>query len=343
VTTTPDEPGSTSAEQQALEAAEDVVEDVAQTELEPQDVAAMDRLDSPRRLLLVHAHPDDETIVNGATMARYAAAGVHVTLVTCTRGEQGEVIPDDLRHLEGDGAGLAERRTAELAAAMEALGVADHRFLGGDAGVAWHDSGMAWAPDGRAVAAPETADGAFALADVDDAAGHLVRVLREVRPQVVVTYEPGGGYGHPDHVQAHRVAVRAVELAAAGDGDGEPWEVAKVYESVLPESEVREALRRTAGANPFSALDPDGPMPTMVVPDDEVTTVVEAGEFVEAKAAALRAHATQVSVEGGFFALSHGVGQPITGTEYYRLARGVAAPDGDRRDGRESDLFAGTA
>jgi N-acetyl-1-D-myo-inositol-2-amino-2-deoxy-alpha-D-glucopyranoside deacetylase len=345
VTTTPqdDRESLAAAEHSVLEAAEDVVEDVTEHELDAADVVAMDHLDAPRRLLLVHAHPDDESILNGATMASYAAAGVHVTLVTCTRGERGEVIPADLKHLEGHGDALAERRAAELATAMEALGVGDHRFLGAEAGVRFRDSGMAWGPGGRAVAAPDVDDGAFAMADADSAARHLVRVLREIRPQVVVTYEPGGGYGHPDHVQAHRVAVRAVELAAAPDGHGEPWEVAKVYESVVPHSAARAALRESTAANPFTPMDPDRLLPSLVVPDDEVTTVVEAHDHVEAKAAALRAHATQVEVAGGFFALSHGIGQPLVGVEYYRLARGVPVPDPGRDDGRESDLFAGVA
>ena len=343
VTTTPEEPGGATAEQEVLAEAEDVVEDAARTELDPEDVAAMDRLDAPRRLLLVHAHPDDESILNGATMATYAATGAHVTLVTCTRGERGEVIPAELAHLEGDAAALAERRTAELAAAMEALGVTDHRFLGADADVAWQDSGMEWGPDGVARAAPDVAADAFALADVDEAARHLVRVLREVRPQVVVTYEPGGGYGHPDHVQAHRVTMRAVEVAASEDGEGEAWHVAKVYESVVPASVAREVLRAAATDNPFTVPDPAAPAPSIVVPDEQVTAVVDGGEHLEAKAAALRAHTTQVRVEGGFFALSHGVGQPVLGGEYYRLARGVAAPDGDRDDGLETDLFAGVA
>lgn len=344
VTTTPEEPGSsTSAEQQVLDAAADVVEDVTERELEPADVAAMDRLDAPQRLLLVHAHPDDESILTGATIARYTAAGASVTLVTCTRGERGEVIPEDLKHLQGNPEALAERRVGELAAAMEALGVADHRYLGADADVTWQDSGMAWAEDGRAVAAPDVPPEAFALADVDVAAQHLVRVLREVRPQVVVTYEPGGGYGHPDHVQAHRVTVRAVDLAARDDGEGEAWQVAKLYEAVVPEGVAAAVLDGEHGDNPFGRRDPASALPSLVVPDAEVTTVVEAEEHLEAKTAALRAHATQVRVESGFFALSHGVGQPIVGTEYYRLARGVAAPAGTRDDGRETDLFAGVA
>lgn len=157
-----------------------------------------------RRLLLVHAHPDDESINNGATMAKYAAEGAHVTLITCTLGERGEVIPPALRHLSG--AGLAEERERELTAAMKALGVTDHGFLGGSG--RYRDSGMMGTSD-------NDDPSCFWRADVDEAAGHLVEVIREVRPQVLVTYDPDGGYGHPDHIQAHRVAMRAAELAAA--------------------------------------------------------------------------------------------------------------------------------
>lgn len=295
-----------------------------------------------RRLLLVHAHPDDESISTGATIARYAAEGAQVTLVTCTRGERGEVIPPALAALEGDGPALAAHRTGELAEAVRALGVTEHLFLGADAGVRYQDSGMAWGAGGQAVAAPDTGPEAFARADVDAAARHLARVLRQVRPQVVVGYEPDGGYGHPDHVQAHRVTMRAVDLAAAPGDAGAPWQVAKVYEVVEPESVVRETLRRTRPVNPFTAPDPDGPLPSVVVPDAEVTTVVVADDYLPAKTQALRAHATQVALADGFFALSNGVGRPLTGTEWFRLVRGVAAPDPARPDGRESDLFAGT-
>ena len=350
MTTTPDdEPGAGTAEQAVLDAAGDAVDDAVERELSPDDVAAMASLDNPRRLLLVHAHPDDETITNGATMARYAAAGAQVTLVTCTRGELGEVIPPELKHLEGDGDALAERRVAELATAMVALGVTDHRFLGDGAAdtdgrprpVRYRDSGMVYDSGGNAVAPPDMRADAFANADVDAAAAHLVRVIREVRPQVVATYEPGGGYGHPDHVQAHHVAMRAVTLAAdASSGAGEPWEVAKVYWSVLPESAVRAALRALADAG-GTTRDPDGRLPSMVVPDDRVTTVVDDPEHLPAKAAALRAHATQVVVAGGTFALSNGLTQPLRATECYQLVVGEARPPAD--GGPETDLFAGLA
>jgi N-acetyl-1-D-myo-inositol-2-amino-2-deoxy-alpha-D-glucopyranoside deacetylase len=257
----------------------------------------------PRRILFVHAHPDDETINNGATMARYAAAGAGVTLVTCTRGEQGEVIPAELSHLEGAGRSLADYRAGELAAAVAALGVTDHRFLGDDDGTVYLDSGMAYDRDGGVVPSPDPPPGAFAPADVETAAGHLATVIREVRPQVVVGYEPGGGYGHPDHVQAHLVTMRAVELAGAGT-------VAKVYWTAVPE--------------------------------ELATAVVDGTAFVEAKRAAMRAHETQLTVtpDGTSFGLSNGVHEPITGLELYRLVRGEAGGELDDA-GRETDLFGG--
>jgi N-acetyl-1-D-myo-inositol-2-amino-2-deoxy-alpha-D-glucopyranoside deacetylase len=306
-------------------------------------------VDTAQRLLLVHAHPDDETIATGATMARYVDAGVHVTLITCTRGEQGEILVPELEHLAADRQdGLGLYRETELASAMAALGVRDHRFLGEAGhdrpGRVYRDSGMAYAEDGSVVPVPDPRPDAFALADVDEAAQRLADVVREIRPRALVTYEPGGGYGHPDHVQAHRVAMRAVELAAAAGGaGGSAWQVPKVYWVVLPESTVRRATRElsVAGANPFGGRDPDGPLPSMIVPDDQVTTRLDGTAFLNRKAEALRAHATQVTVDGAFFALSNGVGQPLTGLEYYRLAAG--SPTGPWDDeGRETDLLAGT-
>ena len=168
---------------------------------------------SDRRILLVHAHPDDETIGNGATMAKYAAEGVQVTLVTCTAGEEGEVLVPELEHLAADrDDALGPHRIEELAAAMKALGVTDHRFLGGPGH--FRDSGMKWAEDGSATVADETRPDTFWHADLTVAADLLVEIIREVRPQVLVTYDQFGGYGHPDHIQAHRVATYATSLAA---------------------------------------------------------------------------------------------------------------------------------
>ncbi|MFD9813068.1 N-acetyl-1-D-myo-inositol-2-amino-2-deoxy-alpha-D-glucopyranoside deacetylase [Streptomyces sp. NPDC059080] len=290
--------------------------------------------DRPRRLLLVHAHPDDESINNGVTMARYAAEGAHVTLVTCTRGEEGEVIPPGLAHLAPDrDDALGPYRVGELADAMAALGVADHRFLGG-AG-RYRDSGMRGAPQ-------NDRPGAFWAAPLDEAAAPLVAVVREVRPQVLVTYDPDGGYGHPDHIQAHRVAMRAAELAADGafrPDLGAPCAIEKIYWNCSPRSEVEKgfAALRAAG-RPFPGIAAVDDVPG-VVADGEVTAEI-AGEAAHraAKTAAMRAHATQIAVDGPFFALSNDLGQPLFGTEYYRLVQGTAAP---AADGREHDLFAG--
>ncbi|WDV54327.1 N-acetyl-1-D-myo-inositol-2-amino-2-deoxy-alpha-D-glucopyranoside deacetylase [Streptomyces coeruleorubidus] len=275
-----------------------------------------------RRLLLVHAHPDDESINNGATMARYAAEGAHVTLVTCTLGERGEVIPPELAHLTGPALGQHRRR--ELGAAMAELGVRDFRLLGG-AG-RYSDSGMMGLPDNDDPAC-------FWQADVDEAAAHLVEVIREVRPQVLVTYDDNGGYGHPDHIQAHRVAMRAVELSAEA---GRP--IPKVYWNRAPRSVVEQSfarLREDLPGLPFTKAADVDDVPG-VVADEQITTAVDGTAHAAAKAAAMRAHATQITVSGPYFVLSNELAQPILTTEYYELVRG------ERGSGeRETDLFAG--
>ena len=156
---------------------------------------------------------DELTIGQGATMARYVAEGVGVTLVTCTGGEMGEILVPELEHLGSDQDDtLADERRIELTNAMKALGVSDHRYLGGFG--RYRDSGMKWHEDGHAVAADDVHENAFWNADLTEAASHLVEIIREVRPQVLVTYDQFGGYGHPDHIQAHRVAMYASMLAA---------------------------------------------------------------------------------------------------------------------------------
>lgn len=297
-----------------------------------------------QRLLLVHAHPDDESIGNGATMAKYVAEGRHVTLVTCTAGEQGEILVPELEHLAADrDDGLGPVRREELAAAMAELGVTDHRFLGGFG--TYRDSGMKWHADGHAVAADEIHENAFWRADLTEAADHLVAVIREVRPQVMVTYDEFGGYGHPDHIQAHRVATYAAALAAVPSHRrdlGEAHDIAKVYWSAMSESSLRaglRALREAGDTTTFEGMDPDGPLPHIARPDEDITAVVDAGDFIDAKMAALRAHATQITTDGPFFALSNNVGAPAFAVEHYRLAKGTPGPVGP--DGWETDLFAG--
>ncbi|MDT0398175.1 MULTISPECIES: N-acetyl-1-D-myo-inositol-2-amino-2-deoxy-alpha-D-glucopyranoside deacetylase [Streptomyces] len=274
-----------------------------------------------RRMLLVHAHPDDESINNGATMARYAAEGARVTLVTCTLGERGEVIPAELRHLSG--AALGGHRLGELKDAMRALGVEDFRLLGG-AG-RYCDSGMMGLPD-------NDDPGCFWQADVDQAAGALADVILETRPQVLVTYDENGGYGHPDHIQAHRVAMRAVELAA-----GQGWDIPKVYWNRVPRSVGEEAFARLGedlAGLPFEKAGVLDDVPG-VVDDGRVTTAIDGTAHAAAKAAAMRAHATQITVAEPYFVLSNDLAQPLFTTEYYELVRG------ERPRKPENDLFAG--
>ncbi|MGN6252066.1 MAG: N-acetyl-1-D-myo-inositol-2-amino-2-deoxy-alpha-D-glucopyranoside deacetylase [Marmoricola sp.] len=297
-----------------------------------------------KRLLLVHAHPDDETIGQGATMARYAAEGVGVTLVTCTGGEMGEILVPELEHLAADkDDALADQRRVELTNAMKALGVTDHRYLGGFG--KYRDSGMQWHEDGHAIPADTIHENAFWNADLTAAADDLVAVIREVRPQVLVTYDQFGGYGHPDHIQAHRVATYATALAAVPSYRrdlGEAHDIAKVYWGAMSASRMREGLRRLRDAGDttsFEGMDPDGPLPPFVTEDENLAAAVDGGEFVEAKMAAMRAHATQIALDGPFFALSNNVGDAVWGTEFFRLAKGRQGPLGP--DGLEVDLFAG--
>ncbi len=285
-----------------------------------------------RRLLLVHAHPDDETIGSGATMAKYVAEGAAVTLVTCTSGEEGEILIEELAHLAAHADDtLGEHRRQELANAMRALGVMDHRFLGG-AG-RFRDSGMVGTP-------PNDRPDCFWRADLLTAAAYLVEVIREVRPQVLVTYDDFGGYGHPDHIQAHRVAMYAQLLAAVDSFRpdlGEAWEISKIYWTAFPRSVMRagiEALQAQGSDSPFATMNPDD-LP-MATPDEFVTTEIRATDYLDRKLAALREHATQIDVRNGFFALSNNLGSEALGIEYFRGVKGVSAG----KD-RETDLFAG--
>lgn len=296
-----------------------------------------------QRLLLVHAHPDDESISQGATMAKYVARGTRVTLVTCTLGEEGEVLVPDLAHLASDRDDLlGQHRRGELANAMRELGVTDHRFLGG-AG-RYRDSGMVWSEEGHATHGEDVKDGTFWRADLLEASAHLVEIIREVRPQVLVTYDEFGGYGHPDHIQAHRVATYAAALAAVPSFRkdlGEAWDIAKIYWGAIAESRMRDGLRRLRAAGDmttFEGMDPEGPLP-FVTPDDMLAAKVDGHEYADAKIRAMKAHATQITVDGPFFALSNNIGNEVWGTEFYRLAKGVKGAVGD--DGLETDLFAG--
>jgi N-acetyl-1-D-myo-inositol-2-amino-2-deoxy-alpha-D-glucopyranoside deacetylase len=279
-------------------------------------------------ILFVHAHPDDETIGTGATMAHYAAAGVPVTLVTCTLGEEGEIHLPELAELAPGAADqLGGYRITELAAACAALGVTDHRFLG--AAGRYRDSGMMDTPANQH---PRC----FWRADLDRAAGHLVEVMRQVRPQVLVTYDPNGFYGHPDHIQAHRTAMRAAELAAA-EGLGP----AKIYWTAVPKSVLAAGLGHLAESadNPFEGAESVDQIP-FGTPDPEITARIDARDRQQAKAAAIRAHATQIPSDSWLRSLAGEFAEGFLGVEHYVLAAGGRGP-GEGPYGWESDLFAG--
>ncbi len=286
------------------------------------------------RALLVHAHPDDETINNGATMAKFVADGIGVTLVTCTRGEEGEVLVPDLAHLAAhQNDELGSHREIELANAMVALGVHDHRFLGAP-DMKWRDSGMMGTD-------PNNRPDVFWQAEVDVAASHLVKIIREVKPQVLITYDEIGGYGHPDHIQAHRVAMRAAELAADPHyGESPAWEISKIYWNAMPKSVIQEGIdKMKAIGSDFMGVESVDDLP-FAKDDSLVTACVDGTAFVEAKMAAMAAHPTPLALDGPFFALSNNLGNQVWGFEYYSLVKGNKAAPFDS-DGRETDLFAG--
>jgi N-acetyl-1-D-myo-inositol-2-amino-2-deoxy-alpha-D-glucopyranoside deacetylase len=277
------------------------------------------------RMLLVHAHPDDETINNGATMALYAALGADVTLVTCTRGEEGEVLVKDLEHLAAHNTdSLGDHRVEELALAMKALGISDHRFLG-EGRIKYRDSGMMGTE-------PNNRPDVFWQANFDEATDDLVKVIEEVKPHVLITYDEFGGYGHPDHIQAHRVAMSAAEKSG--------WNIQKIYWNVMPKSVIQEGIdaMKKVGSDFFGAESAED-LP-FAKDDSFVHAMVDGNAYVNQKMDAMRAHATQIEVDGPFFALSNNLGLQVWGHEYYTLVKGDKHQPLDAK-GYESDLFAG--
>ncbi len=240
------------------------------------------------RVLFVHAHPDDESLTTGGTIATLIDRGASVTVVTCTRGELGEVIPAEMKHLERSGEPLVELRSAELATALAILGVTDHRYLGSD-GARWvgrptrryGDSGMRWGASG-AEALETIGEDSFCGAPFGEVAADLATVIDAVKPDAVISYNARGGYGHPDHVRAHEASVRAAEVMGV----------------------------------PFFAIEPD-PAGGQIA--------IDVSSVLDRKKAALRAHRSQVTVDGDRFFLSSGPSQPIAAIERFTRV-GAAEP-----------------
>ena len=286
------------------------------------------RVNASKRLLLVHAHPDDETINNGVTMAKYAAEGVQVTLVTCTRGEEGEVLVESLANLASSRDDkLGEHREIELRNAMVHLGIKDFRFLGSP-NKKWRDSGMI------GTAQNERKD-VFWQADLTEAAQELVKIILEIKPQVLITYDEFGGYGHPDHIKANQVAMLAAELAS-----NQGWKISKIYWNTMPKSVIQMGIDKMKEVcSSFFGADSVDDLP-FAKPDELVTSVIKAPDYVEQKLEAMKAHETQISIDGPFFALSNNLGLSVWADEYYTLVKGEKSEPFDE-SGREIDLFAG--
>ena len=292
--------------------------------------------------MLVHAHPDDETIGNGATMAKYVSEGAAVTLVTCTLGEEGEVLVEDLAHLAAEhGDELGQHRLGELKAAMDILGVTDFVRLGGDG--RFRDSGMAYSEKGHAIPRDELREGIFWTTDLLESASELVPLIRDRRPQVLLTYNQFGGYGHPDHIQAHRVAMYATLLAGARayrPDLGEPWTVTRVLWNVVSRTRLLagiKALRDAGDTETWKGFDPDGGLVSMLAADADIDAAIDGTPWVHQKLDAMRAHATQITADGPFFSGAKVLGDSQWSQECYQLALGVPFPG----DGWADDLFAG--
>lgn len=278
------------------------------------------------RVLFVHAHPDDETINNGVTIARCVARGAEVTVLTCTLGEEGEVIGQRWAELDVNHADqLGGYRIGELTGALNALGVRAPRFLGGPG--RWRDSGM--------VDTPPRGHTTFVGADFDVLVAQMADEIAELRPHVVVTYDPGGGYGHPDHIQTNRVTTAAIEAVAGR------WQVPKFYWVVTAASAFRSGLDGLEAADVLPHWIGWPPDATYGFSDDQITAVVDAPEHLPAKIAAMEAHATQMTVgpTGRAFTLSNNVILPVVATEHYVLVSGH--PGAVDEKGWEHDLFAG--
>ncbi|MFC5005975.1 mycothiol conjugate amidase Mca [Dactylosporangium cerinum] len=279
--------------------------------------------------MAVHAHPDDESSKGAAAMARYAAEGVEVLVVTCTGGERGSVLNPKLDRPEV-WENIATIRRAEMDRAREILGV-DQAWLG------FVDSGF---PEGDPL--PPLPEGCFGLMDPQDAAAPLVELIRKFRPHVVTTYDEEGGYPHPDHVMTHKVSMVAFE--AAGDATrypdkGEPWQPLKLYYNMgwskARMHALHEAMIEATGESPYTEWMKQWDE-ERTDKGDRVTTRVPCGEFFEARDDALRAHATQVDPDGFWFAVPLNIQQKVWPTEDYELVKSHV----DTRT-PEDDLFAG--
>lgn len=279
-----------------------------------------------RSLMIVHAHPDDECLSTGGTLARYAAEGVHVALVIATGGEEGEIVAPELDTPENK-ARLREIRDGELDCACGQLGVAHLERLG------YRDSGMVGTP-------PNENPASFHQADPEEALGRLVALVRRHRPQVLVSYDERGGYGHPDHIACHRATVAA--FAAAGDPArfpeaGAPWQPLKLYYTALPRRALQRAWEQMRAQGAPSPLDnPEFDIAMFTVEDERVTASLEILPFLEQKRRAIACHVTQIRGDSPFLTMPDELAREVWGREHFTLVDSRVPTQAP-----EDDLFAG--
>lgn len=288
--------------------------------------------------MFVHAHPDDESSQSPATMSRYVDEGAQVTLVTCTLGELGEILVPEWEHYSPSE--LGAHRIDELNRALEIVGVTDHVWLGGMG--RYHDSGMTTDDEGRAIPRDELPDGAFWAADLLEASNHLVSLIRDRRPQVVATYDQNGNYGHPDHIQAHRVTMYATLLAGVSSYRpdlGESWQVSRVlWISHNPQAWLRAAEKaRELGLPLPEGLDEEAMRRRFAIDPRHIAAVIPYASRADLCQAALEAHRSQVDPEHPLWKMFRFMRTVEGAGEAYRLAAGVPFPG----DGPADDLFAG--
>lgn len=291
-------------------------------------------------MLLVHAHPDDEVTGTGVTIARAVDSGAQVTLVTCTLGEEGEIAGEHLAHLSAAQLDeLGKHRIEELTAAMQALGVTDFVRLGHDG--KYRDSGMDRDPAGKVIPTATINPSSFWAADLREAATDLVPIIRGRRPEVLVTYDDFGGYGHPDHIQAHRVAMYAAQLAAVPSYRtdlGDPWGVPRILWTAQNGDWMLEQVRRMRAegdTETFPWIDPDKPLPPSMTRAEDIAVTIRAPELIDRKMDAFRAHASQIPADSFFFTVFERWGAEAWCNEFFRYVSGVPLPPG------ATDIFEG--
>lgn len=288
-------------------------------------------MSEPLTLMIVHAHPDDECISTGGIIPLYSAQGVRVVLVIATRGEEGEIVLPEL-DIPTVRAQFGRYRTAELEQSAIILGVTDLEILG------YRDSGMV---DTEANKHPESTN----MADPDEVTGRLVKLVRHYKPQVLMSYNEFGGYGHPDHIACHKATVAAFD--AAGDTSrysdaGDPWTPLKLYYTNSPRGPIKAAWERMREMGLPSPLDnPQFDITRFTVPDEQVTTRLIISEQLPQKVASMRVHRSQIQPERFMLGVPQDMHEEFFGKEYFSLVKSRVDTPALGEGEFEEDLFAG--